>query len=263
MNTESNLSNSCPRRRFVEPPDNLPMPAPAGYTKGLEDLMIELRRRVKDNTADKERHGSLKTYDIEHSKERKLHPTHHKESSVLDGAYQGEVTKLHYEAHKGYVLKLAIKDTDKEPPEEHDDQDQDKLFMDVTEVPEPRQRAMEEQNMAEDHRTREEGEIAPLDASYPTMRVSSDDEKQQTNHRMSTMHENIYKEDVKNKTYRENRSCVKNVVVTALHHTRDCQTRMTSTALTLMRRASQRQGAGGAPEDQDDPLRHGGGGGHN
>jgi hypothetical protein len=87
-----------------------------------------------------------------------MKPTHHKEPSVFDKAYQGDVTKLFDEAYKGNVFKLAIKDTNEEPQE-----DRDKLIKDVTKVPVPRQRAME------DHRTREEGEIAPLDALYPTM----------------------------------------------------------------------------------------------
>jgi hypothetical protein len=76
------------------------------------------------------------------------------------------------------------------PHEEHDDQDQDKVLKDMT---------------------MKEGEIAQLDASYPTMRVSTNDEKQQPPHRTSAMHESTYQEDVKNKTYRENRSCAKNV----------------------------------------------------
>jgi hypothetical protein len=75
---------------------------------------------------------------------------------------------------------------DKKPPEDNDDQDI--LFKDVT-----------------------EGEMAPLDASYPKMRVSSNDEKQQTLHRMSTMPESTYQEAVKNETYRENGNNVKNV----------------------------------------------------
>jgi hypothetical protein len=49
--------------------------------------------------------------------------------------------------------------------------------------------------------------IAPLDASYHTMRDSSDGEKLQTHHRTSAMHESTYHEDVKNETYQENRSC--------------------------------------------------------
>ena len=69
--------------------------------------------------------------------------------------------------------------------------------------------------------------------SYPTMRVLSDYEKKKTNHRMSAMHESTYKEDVKNKTYRENRSCAKNVM-TALHYPRDRQTHTTSPAQMTM-----------------------------
>jgi hypothetical protein len=226
---ESNLPCSCSRRRFVEHPDKLPMPATASNRKVLEALIKELLRRVKDNPADKsasdmmyntatlrsgyplkdtanvaqqidadvmleeeedqrrrlkaiaeeedsgdrqddgvrddqdqkftlpthettnpvnttclrqwdeeehslvedyigeeggkERHVSLKTYDIKSSKEREMQPTHHKESSVFDDAYLGDVSKLFDEAYKGNVFKLAVKDTDEEPPKEHDDQD--------------------------------------------------------------------------------------------------------------------------------------------
>ena len=70
------------------------------------------------------------------------------------------------------------------------------IIKDMTEVAAPIQKAME---------------IAPLDALYPTIRVSSKDEKQQTLHRLSPMHESTYQEDMKNKTYQENRSCIKNV----------------------------------------------------
>jgi hypothetical protein len=75
----------------------------------------------------------------------------------------------------------------------------------VTTVPAPIQKDVE------DHKTKEEGEIAQLDALYPIMRVFSDLEKQQTLHRLYAMHESTYQEDVKNKTHRENRSCTKNV----------------------------------------------------
>jgi hypothetical protein len=47
--------------------------------------------------------------------------------------------------------------------------------------------------------------IAPLDASYPTMRVNSDSNNQQTHDRKSDMHESTYQEDVMNKTNQENR----------------------------------------------------------
>ena len=64
------------------------------------------------------------------------------------------------------------------------------------------QKAMEEQNLVE-YRTREEGEIQVLSKS----------EKQQTHHRMSAMHESTYQGDVKHGTYREDRSCAKDVVM--------------------------------------------------
>jgi hypothetical protein len=174
----------------------------------------------------KECHCSRKTNDIEISKEREKQPTHHKETSVLDVDYKGDVTKLIDGAYKGNVFKLAIKDTDDEPQEEHDDQDRDKLFEDVTKVLAPRQRAME------DHRTSKEGVIAPLDSLYPTMRALSDGEKQQTHHRMPAMHESTYQEGVKDETYRENRSCAKKMMMMALHHTGDRKTHTTSPAMT-------------------------------
>jgi hypothetical protein len=49
----------------------------------------------------KERHASLKNYDSESSKEREMQPTNHKESSVFDEAYQGDVSKLYDETYKG------------------------------------------------------------------------------------------------------------------------------------------------------------------
>ena len=58
----------------------------------------------------KECHGSLKTYDIEISKGREMQPTHHKESSVFDEAYQGDVSKLFDKTYKGNMFKLAVKD---------------------------------------------------------------------------------------------------------------------------------------------------------
>ena len=60
-----------------------------------------------------------------------------------------------------------------------------------------------------------EGEIGALDALYPTIRVSSDDEEQQTHHRMPAMHKITYQEDMQNK------SCAKNVMILALHHQND------------------------------------------
>jgi hypothetical protein len=73
--------------------------------------------------------------------------------------------------------------------------------------------------------------IAPLDASYPMMRVFTDSKKQQTHNRMSAMHKSTYQEDVKHENYQENRNCAKNVMMTAPHHPRDCQTDTTGPAL--------------------------------
>jgi hypothetical protein len=57
------------------------------------------------------------------------------------------------------------------PQEDHDDRDQAKQFKDM-----------------------KEKKIAPLDALFPKIRVSSDDEKQQTHHRMPAMDESPYRE---------------------------------------------------------------------
>jgi hypothetical protein len=106
-------------------------------------------------------------------------------------------------------------------------------------------------------------------------------EVKMTLNKLSAMHESTYQEDMKNKTYRgkgscamyeitykgdvqyetfqEDGRCAKNVMTMALHHPRDYQNQTTSLALTMMG-ASQRHGEG---EDQEDPLRHGGRGGHN
>ena len=54
-----------------------------------------------------------------------------------------------------------------------------------------------------EYRTREEGEI----------RVLSNSEKQQTHHRKSAMHESTCQGDVKHRTYQEDRSCAKDVVM--------------------------------------------------
>ena len=47
--------------------------------------------------------------------------------------------------------------------------------------------------------------IATLDALFPTMRVNSDSENQQTHKRKSDVYEITYQKDVMIKTYRENR----------------------------------------------------------
>ena len=73
------------------------------------------------------------------------------------------------------------------------------------------------------------------------------------------MYEITYKEDVQYETFQEDGSSAKNVMKITLHHPRDCQNQTTSPALTMMQGASRRHGEG---EDQEDPLRHGGGGGH-
>jgi hypothetical protein len=72
-------------------------------------------------------------------------------------------------------------------------------------------------------KTMKEWEIAPLDASYPTMRVLSDSKKQQTHNRMSAMHESTHRGDLKDKTYLENGNCAKNVLMSAPHYPRDRQ----------------------------------------
>jgi hypothetical protein len=74
------------------------------------------------------------------------------------------------------------------------------------------------------------------------------------------MDEGTYQVDVQTETYQEDVSCAKNMMTMALHHRQDRQNQTTSPALTMMQGASRRQGTG---KDQDDPLRHRGGGGHN
>jgi hypothetical protein len=74
------------------------------------------------------------------------------------------------------------------------------------------------------------------------------------------MDKSPYQEDVQDETYQEDGSRAKNVMTMALHHPQDRQNQTTSPALTMMQGASRRQGP---DEDQDGPLRHGGGGGHN
>jgi hypothetical protein len=113
------------------------------------------------------------------------------EHSLVEG-YKGDMSMLFDEAYKENVANksatdiavlmynpatlksgYSLKDEDKEPHKEHDDQDRDKVFQDMT---------------------MEEGEIAPLDALYPTMRVLSNGEKQQTHNRMSAMYESTCQE---------------------------------------------------------------------
>jgi hypothetical protein len=123
---------------------------------------------------------------------------------------------------------------------------------------------------------------APLDTSFPTMRVPSDDEKTQavkaatttqsakskfaintwalTLKEQQTHHESPYLEDLQNETYQEAGSRAKNVMTIARHHPQDHQNQTTGPTLTMMQGANRRQGP---DEVQDGPLRHGGGGGHN
>ena len=81
-----------------------------------------------------------------------------------------------------------------------------------------RMSAMHESTYKEDVK-----KIAPLDASYPMMRVNSDSKNQQTHNRMSAMNESTHRGDVKDKTYRENGNCAKNVLMSAPHYPRDRQ----------------------------------------
>jgi hypothetical protein len=56
-----------------------------------EHSLVEVYMGVEGR---EQRHGSLKTYEIESSKERKIQPTHHTESSVFDKAHKGNMFKL-------------------------------------------------------------------------------------------------------------------------------------------------------------------------
>jgi hypothetical protein len=175
-----------------------------------------------------------------------MQPTNHKESSAFDEAYKEAVADksatdmadmMYNTATPRSGHSLADLDAnemldnkedipDEEPPEEHDDHDQAKLIKDMTEVP-------------------------------------TNDENRQTLNRLSATHESTYQEEVMNEPYQENGSCDKNMMMMALHHPRDRQNQTTSPALTLMQGASRGQGVGEPQEDRDDPLRNGGGGGHN
>ena len=73
--------------------------------------------------------------------------------------------------------------------------DNDEMIDEEEEVP--------DEEPPEDHMNKNEGKMAPLDALYPKMRVSTNDEKQKTTHRMSVIHESTHKEDVMTKTYQE------------------------------------------------------------
>ena len=153
------------------------------------------------------------------------------EAIIIDEAHKGDMSKLYSEAdndnvssksttevtvmmHNTATLKSAhllkatvnIDDESEEPPEEHDDHDQAKLFED----------------MKEDVK-----KIAPLDALFPKIRVSSDDEYQHTHHRMPAMDESPYQEDVQDETYQEDGSRAKNVMTMALHHPQDRQNQTT------------------------------------
>ena len=71
-----------------------------------------------------------------------------------------------------------------------------------------------------DHTTKtmKEGEIAPLDASYPDVRVLSDSKKQKTQDNMPAVNKNIDRGDVNDKTYRVNGNYTKNVLMSAIHY---------------------------------------------
>jgi hypothetical protein len=127
-----------------------------------------------------------------------------------------EVTVMIYNTatlKSAHLLKATdnIDDEKEEPQEEHDDHDQAKMFG----------------NMKED-----EKKIAPLDALFPKIRVSSNDESP---YQEDEQDESPYQVDVQDETYQENGSHAKNVMTMALYHPQDCQDQTTSPALTMMR----------------------------
>jgi hypothetical protein len=82
----------------------------------LTQTAVEKHSLVGDymgEEGDKESLGSLKTYEIESSKRRETQPTHHKESSVFDKTYQGDVPKLFDKTYKANMIKVDVKDVDK------------------------------------------------------------------------------------------------------------------------------------------------------
>jgi hypothetical protein len=79
-----------------------------GFRANLIQKAMEGYSLVEDSLAEegsKQRHWSLKTYDIESSPEREMPPTHHNESNVIYEAYQGDVPKLFNMAYKRNVFK--------------------------------------------------------------------------------------------------------------------------------------------------------------
>jgi hypothetical protein len=84
-----------------------------------------------------------------------------------------------------------------------------------------------------------EGEIAQLDALYPMKQVHSDSKKKLTDNRMSTMNESTKTGDMGDKTYREEENCAKNVLLSAIHHQKDCK--FDTTSLTMMTRTDTKE----------------------
>jgi hypothetical protein len=82
-----------------------------GFTACLIQKATEECSLVEDYMGEeggKERQGSLKTYNIESSKEREMQPHHKKKSSVFSETYQGDVSKLFDEAYQENLFKLTV-----------------------------------------------------------------------------------------------------------------------------------------------------------
>jgi hypothetical protein len=64
---ESDLPCSCPRRRFVEPPEKLPMPATASNRKVLEDFIKEHFKAGAFNTCKRQHWPITATHEDPHT----------------------------------------------------------------------------------------------------------------------------------------------------------------------------------------------------
>jgi hypothetical protein len=61
------------------------------FTDCLIKKTVEEYSLVEDLIGGKERHRSLRTYEMDDSMERRMQPTHHEESNVFDKAYKGDM----------------------------------------------------------------------------------------------------------------------------------------------------------------------------
>jgi hypothetical protein len=97
-------------------------------------------------------------------------------SMMFDTATHKSVNPLNVTINPAHKIEAMMRQT----PET----DANEMIDEEEEVP--------DEEPPEDHVNKNEGEMAPLDALYPKIRVPSNDEEQQTLHRMSNMPESTY-----------------------------------------------------------------------